>query len=209
MTICSCEQAHTFSLIPGDQDDEIDEHGTKCTPYLERALEALYRHPPIRKLGNYLRLSPTIRSHIVFFERSSNCWLDSDLAGSNGKHNMVKIRRSKKKQKLQPYWSQNNTTLHGTPSTQYKAAQLRLRWPRVPLTGSTSRTMPPREKAMLNSATIVRSKLDQGFPPEHVGKGKVGAATSMPSTRERRQKAPPSTTPTTTGVRLSPTVPPP
>ena len=57
---------------------------------------------------------------------------------------------------------------------------------RVPLIRSTCRTLPSREKATPNSATIVRSKLDQGFPPEHVGRDKVGAATSMPPTRERR-----------------------
>ena len=78
--------------------------------------------------------------------------------------------------------------------------------PRVPLPGSTSKTMLSRENATPNSAAIVRSKLDQEFPPEHVGKGKVRAATSMPPTRERHPKAPPSTTPAATRVRLSPAV---
>ena len=49
-------------------------------------------------------------------------------------------------------------------------------------------TMTPRENVKPNGAAIVRSKLDQGFPPEHVGKGKVRAATSMPPTRERRHR---------------------
>ena len=48
--------------------------------------------------------------------------------------------------------------------------------------------MPPRENATPNSVAIVRSKLDQGFPPEHVGKGKMRAARSMPPTRDARER---------------------